>query len=179
MVDPSVKGNNSFGVHNNTLGMPSIVNPLGPQTNFNPPMSQSNALSQPYGQQTSFNPLIGQSHILNQSLGQGTFNSPMGQPNCLPPSGQNNTMNNSLNQHTQPNIYNPAQSNSFYQPTNFGQSSNLNQQPTFQPIQSNVNNFSQVIPPSPNIYNQRAPSGKLKYLSKNIILEFLILIIYN
>lgn len=153
MVDPSVKGNNTYGVHNNSQG------------SFNPLIGQPNTLSQPFGQQTSFNPLIGQPHILNQSLEQqNVFNSPMGQSNYLSSLGQINNLNDPLSQHIQPNMHNLVQSNSFYQPKSFGQSSNLNQQPTFQPIQSNLNTFSQVIPPSSNFYSQKTPSGKIKYL---------------
>lgn len=99
------------------------------------------------GQQSGFNPSMGQSNNFNQPLGQTSI----------------------FNQQIQPNIYNPssAQINSLNQSKNYGQLPNLNQQPTFQPIQSNMNNFSQAIPHSPNfnqassIYNQRAPSGEL------------------
>lgn len=106
------------------------------------------------GPQSGFNPSTGPQSGFNPSMGQSNnFNQPL---------GQTSNFNHQI-------IYNPssAQINSLNQPKNYGHSPILNQQPTFQPIQSNMNNFSQVIPQSPNfnnassIYNQRAPSGEL------------------
>jgi len=192
VVDPSVKGNNIYGSYNNGLGISSIANPLGQQSGFNTQMGQPHTLNQPFiqqsgfnspmgqplphtlnqsfGQQSNFNLPVGQSNTLNQPLGQQSgFNSPMGQSNFInQPLGHSSNFNEQLNQPTQPNIYNPAsaQISNFNQPKSFGQLPNMNQQPTFQPIQSHLNNFSQAIPPSPNFnqspstYNQRTPSGK-------------------
>jgi protein transport protein SEC31 len=208
VVDPSVKGNNTYGSYNNGLGNPSMPNPLGQQSGFNTQMGQLHTLNQPFiqqsglsspmgqpqphtfnqpfGQQSSFNPTIGQQSNFNPLVGQpNTLNHPMGQQSGFnPPMGQSNFINqplgptSNLNQHKQPNINEPAsaQISNFNQPKSFGQLPNLNQQPTFQPIQSHLNNFSQAIPQSPNFnqssstYNQRAPSVEplpLNYMKKS------------
>ncbi|KAE9536634.1 hypothetical protein AGLY_007036 [Aphis glycines] len=190
VIDPSVKGNNIYGSYNNGLGISSMANPLGQQSGFNTQMGQPHTLNQPFiqqsgfnspmgqplphtlnqpfGQQSNFNLPVGQSNTLNQPLGQQSgFNPPMGQSNFInQPLGHSSNFNEQLNQPTQPNIYNPAsaQISNFNQPKSVGQLPNMNQQPTFQPIQSHLNNFSQTIPPSPNFnqspstYNQRTPS---------------------
>lgn len=168
---------------NTQMGLPNTLNqPFTQQSGFNSPMGQPqpHIFNQPLGQQSSynptigqqsnFNPLVGQSNTLNQPLGQQSgFNPPMGQSNFInQPMGHTSNLNEQLNQHMRPNINDPssAQINNFNQPKSFGQLPNLNQQPTFQPIQSHLNNFSQTIPQSPNFnqssstYNQRAPSGK-------------------
>lgn len=172
------------------IGQPNTLNqPLGQQSGFNPPIGQlqphyskqtleqngppigpPQTLNQPLGQQSGFNPSLEPQNTLNQHFRQQSgFDTPMGQSNYLnKPLGQAQNFNEPLNQQIQPNIYNPAQINNFHQPKNLGQLSNTNQQPTFQPLQSYSNNFSNVIPPSPSfnvsssIYNQRAPSGKKK-----------------
>lgn len=190
VVDPSVKGNNIYGNYNNGLGNSSMANPLGQQSGFNTQMGQPHTLNQPFiqqsgfnspmgqplphtlnqpfGQQSNFNLPVGQSNTLNQPLGQQSgFNPPMGQSNFInQPLGHSSNFNEQLNQPTQPNIYNPASSqiSNFNQPKSFVQLPNMNQQPTFQPIQSHLSNLSQAIPPSPNFnqspstYNQRTPS---------------------
>ena len=168
---------------NTQIGQPHILNqPFNQQSGFNSAMGQPqpHTFNQSFGQQSSFNPtigqknnfnpLVGQSNTLNQPLGQQSgFNPPMIQSNFInQPLGHTSNFNEQLNKQMQPNIYDPAsaQISNFNQPKIFGQLPNLNQQPTFQPIQSNLNNFSQAIPPSPNFnqpsstYNQRAPSSK-------------------
>lgn len=169
-----------YGSYNNSLGMPPMVNSFGQQSSFNSSMGQPYALNQPLGPQNGYNPPVEQPQVLNQPTGQQSgFNPSVGHPNML---------SDPLNQQIQPNIYNPASApiSSFNQAKSFGQLPNLNQQPTFQPIQSNLHNFSHAIPPSPNFnqpqssYNQRAPSGKLAYLftviifSKHYLLIFLV-----
>jgi len=158
---------------NTQMGQPHTLNqPFIQQSGFNSPMGQPlpHTLNQPFGQQSNFNLPVGQSNTLNQPLGQQSgFNPPMGQSNFInQPLGHSSNFNEQLNQPTQPNIYNPAsaQISNFNQPKSFVQLPNMNQQPTFQPIQSHLNNLSQAIPPSPNFnqspstYNQRTPSGK-------------------
>ncbi|XP_060837577.1 protein transport protein Sec31A isoform X2 [Rhopalosiphum padi] len=201
VVDPSVKGNNVYGSYNNGLGTPSMTNPgqqsgfnaqmgqphtLNPpfiqQSGFNSPMGQPlpHTLNHPFGQQSNFNQPVGQLNTLNQPMGQQSgFNPPMGQSNFInQPLGHTSNFNEQLNQPTQPNIYNPAsaQISNFNQPKSFGQLPNMNQQPTFQPIQSHLNNFSQAIPPSPNFnqsssnYNQTTPSVEplpMNYMKKS------------
>ncbi|XP_026808724.1 protein transport protein Sec31A [Rhopalosiphum maidis] len=202
VVDPSVKGNNVYGSYNNGLRTPSMTNTLGQQSGFNAQMGQPHTLNppfiqqsgfnspmgqplphtlnQPFGQQSNFNQPIGQSNTLNQPLGQQSgFNPPMGQSNFInQPLGHTSNLNEQLNQPSQPNIYNPAsaQISNFNQPKSFGQLPNMNQQQTFQPIQSHLNNFSQAIPPSPNFnqssstYNQSTPSVEplpMNYMKKS------------
>ncbi|XP_060863802.1 protein transport protein Sec31A [Metopolophium dirhodum] len=203
VVDPSVKGNNIYGSYNNGLGNPlgqqsgfntqmgqpnTLNQPLGQQSGFNSPMGQPqpHIFNQPFGQQSSYNPTIGQQSNFNPLGGQSnTLNQPLGQQSGFnPPMGQSNFINqpmehtSNLNQHMRPNINDPAsaQISNFNQPKSFGQLPNLNQQPTFQPIQSHLNNFPQAIPHSPNFnqsssnYNQRAPSVEplpISYMKKS------------
>lgn len=156
---------------NSPMGQPPTLNQtLGQQSSFNPSMGQPPILNQTLGQPSGFNPLIGQSqpHTLSQPLQQSEFNSSIGPSNILnKPLGQTCNFNNPL---IQPNTYNSSQISNFNQPKSFGQLPNLNQQLTFQPIQSHSNNFSHAFPSSPSfnqpssVYNQRAPSGKLIYI---------------
>jgi hypothetical protein len=156
---------------NAQMGQPHTLNPpFIQQSGFNSPMGQPlpHTLNHPFGQQSNFNQPVG------QPMGQQSgFNPPMGQSNFInQPLGHTSNFNEQLNQPTQPNIYNPAsaQISNFNQPKSFGQLPNMNQQPTFQPIQSHLNNFSQAIPPSPNFnqsssnYNQTTPSGKYVFI---------------
>lgn len=176
------------GGFNSSMQQPHNLNqPFGQQNSFNPLLEQPHALSQPLSQQSGFNPPnmhqhnqpLGQQsgfnppnmHLHNQPLGQQSgYNPPTPHPhNFNQPLGQQNVFNEPLNQPPPPNIYNPAQINNLNQTKSFGQLPNLNQQPSFQPIQSTLNNFSQAVPPSPNfnqpssVHNQRAPSGNIVY----------------
>jgi len=167
VVDPSVKGNNTYGSYNNGL-----ENPVGQQSGFNTQMRQPHTVNQPFIQQSGFNSSMvqPQPHIFNQPFGQQSgFNPPMGQSNFI---NQPLGPNEQLNQKIRPNINDPAtaQISNFNQHKHVDQLPNLNPQPTFQPIQSHLSNFSQAIPQSPNFnqssltYNQRAPSGKLIFI---------------
>jgi len=151
--------------------MSSTVNTLGQPSGFNPTMGLPNTINQ----QISFNPPIEQPHALSQQYG---FNQPIGQSNNLSqPLAQTSSFNEPLNQPpTLSNIYNPAlvQTNNYNNSNNFGNSSNLNQQPTFQPIQNHLSNCNQPL----SIYNQRTPSGKINdsFVYKIFFLYYVLLI---
>ncbi|XP_050440594.1 protein transport protein Sec31A isoform X2 [Adelges cooleyi] len=125
LVDPSVKGNNTYGVYNN-----NSVGTTHPINNYNQPSNHLNNMN------NQLRPLTNYNNQLNQPI---TFNQPL---------DQSHNFTDPLSHPIQPNNFNPP----LVQSNHINQSSIM--QPMFQPVQNPLHNYSQrAIPPSPS-FNQ-------------------------